>query len=98
MAKKTVNFGASIAQKSGGMGDPPKVLTLEEKVELIDKNTSALLQEHANALNAIALWVAEKDPKVKALGNVVDWAMKKMKDEQALKDRRDKWNANLDDK
>jgi len=94
MANKT--FGTSVGVKSGGMGEPVKEPTLEEKVDLIANNSANMFQEHANALNAIALWIAEKDPKVKAQGNVVNWAMKKMKDEEELKARRDKWNAKLD--
>lgn len=88
MAKKT--FGASVAQKSGGMGKEP---TLEEKVDLIAKNSANMFQEHANALNAIALWIAQNDKKVAQAGNVVKWAMKEMAKEQRLAERKAAYKA-----
>ena len=91
--KKTVNFGASVAQKAGGMGKAPKELTIEEKLENVTQNTSHMLNEHANALNAISMWIASNDKKVAQAGNVLTWAMKEQAKQQRLAERKAAYKA-----
>ncbi len=81
MNKKDVTFGASVAQKSGGMGVPVKELTPEEII-------MGHLQDHAIALNSMALWIAENDAQVAKEGNVNKWAMKLMQKRQRLAERK----------
>ena len=86
MTKK--NFGTSIGVKSGGMGDKPQFqvpLTTDQKFDNIEQNLTARFTEHANALNAIAMWIAEQDEEVNKEGNVVKWALKRMEDGQTKK-------------
>ena len=94
-----VAFGASCkvfpsVNKKPAIAEPE--LTVDQKIENINANTTNMFAEHANALNSIALWIADQDPQVAKAGNVVNWAMKKMAKEQRLAERKAAYKANKD--
>jgi hypothetical protein len=90
MSKK-VNFGSSIKAEGGVMKQPqfaPPPLTTEQKIDNITNNTANTFNQHAEALNAIAFWIAEQDPAVKEAGNVTAWTLQVMKERQELEERK----------
>jgi DNA topoisomerase VI subunit B len=86
---KTFAKAASDArQKQAQQEEQKKELTIDERLENVATNASTLLNEHANAINAISMWIAENDKKVAQCGNVLDWAIKEQQKKQRLAERK----------
>ena len=95
--KKTVNFGSSIKAEGGIMQKPQfqaPPLTTEEKVDAIAKKSAELFNEHGDALNAMAMWIEAQDKEVQLEGNVLNWAIKKMKEKERLDERKEEYEKN----
>lgn len=94
MPEKT--FGTKI-EASGGVNEnkskPVKELTTEEKVDNIAQNMSNALNTHANALNALALWVETNDKKVMKAGGLMQWAIKETQKKERLAQRKAEYKA-----
>lgn len=61
---------------------------IQRKLDNITDNTANMINQHAQALNAIAFWIAENDPKVKADGNVTQWAFNLQQERERLEERK----------
>lgn len=89
---ETVSFGSSVKAEGGVKQGQPKPLTVEQKLDNLTQDIVNQLNQHANALNAIAFWIARQDPEVEKEVNVVQWCHKVLKEEQELQERMKEWN------
>lgn len=87
---KTFAKAAKEARQKQQQAQEP-VLTTEQKLDNIAKNTQAVLQEQSNAINAISMWIAKNDTKVAKAGNVLEWALKEQAKEQRLAERKSEY-------
>ncbi len=83
---KTVTFSAPVVKafKTPSTIDPE----VQRKLDNITDNLANMFNQHAEALNAMAIWIAENDPKVKAEGNVTKWAIKLVEERERLEERK----------
>ena len=91
--KVVTSSAPNVKAFSGTAIDP----VIQRKLDNISDNTANMINEHAQALNAIAFWIAENDPKVKADGNVTQWAYNLQQERERLEERKAKLKAKNDD-
>ena len=94
MPEKT--FGSSV-KSQGGVNKkkekPVKELTTDEKLDNMAENMSNALNQHANALNALALWVETNDAKVMKAGGLMNWAIKETNKRERIAQRKAEYEA-----
>lgn len=85
---KTFAKAASEARKPA---EPPKPPTTDEKVDILAQNMTNLTNAHANAINALAMWIEKNDTKVAKAGGIVQWAVKEQAKAQRLAERKSEY-------